>query len=92
MRYKKFHLTGVVQGVGFRYFVKRHANAIGAGGWVCNNRDGSLTAVVAGSESQVQELSALIQRGPNGSRVLTCDELPVTEADKSQALTPFTIH
>ena len=37
---------GRVQGVGFRYYVLRTANALGLDGWVKNRDDGSVEMVV----------------------------------------------
>lgn len=45
---------GRVQGVGFRYYVLRTANALGLDGWVKNRDDGSVEMVVQGEEEQVQ--------------------------------------
>ncbi len=49
-------IRGRVQGVGFRYLTVRHAEALGLNGWVKNEPDGSVTALVAGPEdAQVDE-------------------------------------
>jgi len=37
---KRIHITGVVQGVGFRPFVYGLAARYGLGGWVCNTSAG----------------------------------------------------
>ena len=36
----RIHISGVVQGVGFRPFVYAHAARCGVAGWVCNDADG----------------------------------------------------
>ena len=41
-------ITGRVQGVGFRAFVEREAEALRLDGWVRNRRDGTVEAVFAG--------------------------------------------
>ena len=38
-------VSGVVQGVGFRFFVEREAQARGLDGWVRNRRDGTVEMV-----------------------------------------------
>lgn len=62
-------VRGVVQGVGFRYFVLRRANRLGLDGWVANESDGSVRCVAEGDPTDLGELLELIRRGPPGSRV-----------------------
>ena len=40
---RRWHFTGNVQGVGFRYFAQCAAQKLGLTGWVANNWDGSVT-------------------------------------------------
>mgnify|MGYP003423227875 CR=1 FL=1 len=40
MQTRHIHISGLVQGVGFRPFVCRVAREMGMAGWVCNNNDG----------------------------------------------------
>ena len=54
-------ITGRVQGVGFRAFVEREAEALRLEGWVRNRRDGTVEAVFAGDEGEIQHI--LIARG-----------------------------
>lgn len=60
---------GYVQGVGFRYFVLRHANLLGLKGYVCNRRDGAVEVVAEGPRDLVEQLLEELQRGPVGSYV-----------------------
>jgi acylphosphatase len=60
---------GRVQGVGFRAFVWRSASALGVRGWVRNRLDGTVEAVVAGSEAALDELLDRVREGPRWSRV-----------------------
>lgn len=63
-------ITGRVQGVGFRWWVRRHADALGLTGWVMNGADERAVELVAeGSPDALDELERLIQRGPSGARV-----------------------
>ena len=62
--------VGRVQGVGFRYWTLRHANRLGLTGWVRNGDDeGSVEVVAEGDRVAVDELEALLRRGPPGARV-----------------------
>lgn len=62
-------ISGVVQGVGFRWFIKRHADRLGLGGWVANQPDGSVGVVAEGEPAALVELVALLREGPPGARV-----------------------
>lgn len=62
-------ISGRVQGVGYRAWLAHTAEAMGLHGWVRNRRDGSVEAVLAGSEPIVSEMIARCQRGPSAARV-----------------------
>jgi acylphosphatase len=62
-------VSGRVQGVGFRYFVKGAADANGVAGWVRNLRDGRVEAVLVGAAAAVQAVLEELGHGPPGSRV-----------------------
>jgi acylphosphatase len=63
-------VTGHVQGVGFRWWVRRHAETLGLSGWVMNADDErSVELVAEGSTSALDELERFLERGPSGARV-----------------------
>jgi acylphosphatase len=63
-------ITGRVQGVGFRWWVRRHADALGLHGWVMNANDERAVELVAeGAPTALDELERLIGRGPPGALV-----------------------
>jgi acylphosphatase len=62
-------ITGVVQGVGFRWFVARQAEGLALRGWVRNLVDGSVEVVAAGEEARIQLLHQKLAVGPRLSRV-----------------------
>jgi acylphosphatase len=64
---------GVVQGVGFRMFVARRAQARGVAGWVRNCADGSVEAVFEGDPPDVDALVAACADGPRGAGVSHVD-------------------
>ena len=63
-------ITGRVQGVGFRWWVRRHADGLGLTGWVMNaDSERAVELVAEGSTQALDELERLIQRGPPGAVV-----------------------
>lgn len=82
-------ITGRVQGVGYRDFVRSEARARNLVGWVRNRRDGSVEAIVKGASESVDELIAACWRGPRASNVV---DVQTQVADTGEPLTGFTIH
>lgn len=68
---KQFHVlvSGFVQGVGFRVFVKKKAQKLGITGWVRNLSDGRVEAVIQGEEEKLNELMEHIRKGSYFSEV-----------------------
>ncbi len=66
---KRFVVTGRVQGVGFRYFVVREAEALGLAGWVRNLPDGRVEAVASGAPDIVSVFEGRLWEGPPHARV-----------------------
>jgi acylphosphatase len=62
-------VRGYVQGVGYRYYVLRHARALGLTGFARNERDDSVTVVVEGPTYLLAELMEALRRGPEGADV-----------------------
>lgn len=67
-------IHGQVQGVGFRWFVKRHAVGLGLNGWVANEAGDTVRVVAEGPAEALDELVAHLRRGPSGADVSTVDE------------------
>ncbi|NUN10664.1 MAG: acylphosphatase [Ignavibacteriaceae bacterium] len=71
---KEFKITvtvrGVVQGVGFRYYVMRHAGKAFVKGFVKNLYNGDVYLEAEGSEENLKELIAAVKKGPYGSHVI----------------------
>ncbi len=64
--------SGVVQGVGFRFFVVRKAQALGLKGYVENLYSGDVLTVVEGKKELIEELYKEIRVGPSHASVTKC--------------------
>jgi len=64
---------GKVQGVGYRIWVRGEATELGLAGWVRNERDGSVTAWLAGAEAAVSTMIERLRKGPPGAWVSRID-------------------
>ena len=72
---RKFLISGIVQGVGFRFFAERVAAQHGVKGYVKNLRDGRVEVYAIGSENQLAEFKGELERGPRAARVRHVEEL-----------------
>jgi acylphosphatase len=59
----------MVQGVGFRWFVARHARSLGLRGYARNLPNGSVEVVVDGPEESLPQLERLLRAGPANAQV-----------------------
>jgi acylphosphatase len=62
-------VKGLVQGVGFRYFVYSRATAAGTRGWVRNLGNGDVEIEAQGERSGVEILIGQVKAGPRSARV-----------------------
>ena len=62
-------VRGYVQGVGYRYFARREAQARGLTGYVRNLADGSVEVVAEGARSQLEAFLQALERGPSEAEV-----------------------
>lgn len=63
-------ITGLVQGVMFRDFVKRTAQKLGLTGTVENRPDGSVFVVAEGKEEQLKKFIPMLKKKPLISRMV----------------------
>jgi acylphosphatase len=63
------YISGFVQGVGFRRFVKHHALKLGLTGWVKNLSDNRVEAVFCGSKEQIEKITSACEKGSFFSEV-----------------------
>lgn len=84
MNRKRLEATvhGRVQGVGFRWFVRRNAARLGLTGWVANDPSGAVTLVADGDAAALDALMLDLHEGPPGAVVDRVDAIfrdPITE-------------
>jgi len=65
----KVRVRGLVHGVSFRMSLSQLANEENVSGWVRNEADGSVEALLEGSEESVSRLLEWANHGPPGARV-----------------------
>lgn len=73
---KKLKIFGRVQGVYFRESMCREAQHLGITGWVRNNRDGTVEAVVQGTATAVAAIIRWAEIGPELAQV---DQVEISE-------------
>ena len=62
-------IRGRVQGVGYRAWAETEAVTLGLSGWVRNRRDGTVEAMVAGPQRDVDAFVARCRSGPRSATV-----------------------
>jgi len=76
---RRYIVHGIVQGVGFRYFVYRAARGLELSGWVHNHPLGTVEVLARGGEERIAELEVLLRKGPTASLV---DHLEIIDSDE----------
>lgn len=66
---RRLRIFGRVQGVGYRDWFVRVARSFGICGWVRNRADGSVEALCAGSEEQINAIIASAYKGPSLAQI-----------------------
>lgn len=75
----KILVSGVVQGVGFRYFTRQQAQRLGLKGRATNLADGRVEVVMEGEEALVAKMLDWLKSGPSSARVEHLECLPCPE-------------
>ena len=85
----RVRISGRVQGVGFRWFVREEARRLGLSGWVTNLPDGEVEVKAGGEGSSLERLRRALEVGPTGAEVhLVAD---VADDAKDSLPYPFAI-
>jgi acylphosphatase len=76
---KAYKVSGLVQGVGFRWWAEREGRRLGLRGTVRNCDDGSVEVAFAGRREAVEEMYERLQTGPSAAHVVDLEEQPPPE-------------
>ncbi len=69
MKKVKIIVKGFVQGVGFRYFIYRNAQALNLSGYAKNLINGNVEVLLEGDDNNVDEMISILKQGPSRSIV-----------------------
>ncbi len=70
------YVSGMVQGVSFRYYTMQAAAHLSITGWVRNLPDGRVEAVFEGEQEDLDRMLAWCREGPRSARVEQVEILP----------------
>lgn len=79
----RFVVKGRVQGVGYRYFALREAQALGVAGFARNLADGSVEVVAEADGALLRDLEARLREGPSFAEVASIESEPLAERGAS---------
>lgn len=68
-RARRFYVSGGVQGVGYRFFVRHTAQQLGVAGYVKNLLDGRVEVYALGTAEQLRRLAEELRHGPRHAMV-----------------------
>lgn len=84
----RVRISGKVQGVSYRVWTRGEAVRLGLTGWVRNERDGSVTALIAGADGAVTAMIERLWQGPRGAAV---SKVEIEESSGDDAPADFRI-
>lgn len=75
---RRFLISGMVQGVGYRYFALRAAHRHDVVGTVRNLPDGRVEVIAEAEPTAMAAFKAELERGPSNARVRQIEEFELT--------------
>jgi len=81
-------VSGRVQGVGYRYYVRESAKILALKGYVRNLSNGNVKIVVSGEKDKLYSLCELLRSGNHNARV---DNLEIADLTVGEEYSDFTI-
>jgi acylphosphatase len=82
MQRMKLICSGLVQGVGFRYFVCMTGRALDVTGFVINLENGDVLIEVQGAPDQLKAFIARVQAGNRHSQIDRLSQYPIPAVDR----------
>jgi acylphosphatase len=76
---RRYLVSGRVQGVGFRWWVRHRAMDLALGGWVRNLPDGRVEIMAGGEEDALIVLEDGLQHGPRFARVEIVEKIEIQD-------------
>jgi acylphosphatase len=71
---KRWYVRGRVQGVGYRWFAQNSASLLNLSGYARNLDDGRVEIYAIGPEDKLNEMAAMLYRGPRWADVRGVEE------------------
>lgn len=80
---RRIRVTGHVQGVAYRAWTKGQADKLGLTGWVLNEGDGAVSALICGRREDVEAMETAFWQGPAAADVrdVQSTKVPPESAD-----------
>jgi len=82
---KRYFVSGMVQGVGYRYYTVAAAEKLRVSGFVRNLGDGRVEVFAVGTPQQHRELRTMLEQGPRFSSVSEVREEPAISDAQNRA-------
>jgi len=79
---RRYFVSGLVQGVGYRYFTQDAAERLHLAGYVRNLRDGRVEVYAIGVQEQLLRFLAALKKGPRGAMVHGVIEEPAALGER----------
>jgi len=83
----RLYISGLVQGIFFRGFIKENAERLNLKGFVRNLEDGRVEVFIEGNSNEVNKMIELCKKGPKHSQVKEVEE----KSERFQGLKAFKV-
>ena len=70
----RLYISGIVQGVFFRAFIKENAEKLGVKGFIRNLEDGRVEVFIEGNPDEVRKMIEICKKGPRHSEIKNVEE------------------